>query len=85
MVAGSPPCKGTQTPESWKFLLVEFGNLGFGIRNITNDWNLEFKFQYQSLESSSRNPESTAWNPQFKTFLISHTWGEAGVIFCFVC
>ena len=35
-----------------EFLLVESGLLGFGIRNIfqeirnpTNNWNLEFKFQ----------------------------------------
>ena len=31
-------------PDSSKFLLVESGILGFGIRNPTNDWNPESKF-----------------------------------------
>ena len=51
-------------PESMKFLLVEFGILGFGIRNTapgirnpTKDWN---------LKSSTWNPESTTWNPETK-------------------
>ena len=54
-------------PESGKFLLVESGILGFGIRNSdqgirnpTNDWN----------------PESTAWNPESKTVLDSLTWDD---------
>ena len=40
-----------QNPESWKFLLVESGILGLGIRNTavrirnpTNNWNPESKF-----------------------------------------
>ena len=47
----SAPCKGIRNPESGKFLLVESGILGFGIRNTaqgirnpTNVWNPEFKF-----------------------------------------
>ena len=31
-------------PDSPKFLLVESGILGFGIRDPTNDWNPESKF-----------------------------------------
>ena len=31
-------------PESWKFLLVESGILGLGIRNPTNNPNPESKF-----------------------------------------
>ena len=41
----------SQNPESWKFLLVESGILGFGIRNLalgirnpTKDWNPESEF-----------------------------------------
>ena len=59
---------GFQIREIWKF-----GNLGFGIRNTTNDWKLESKFHRQSPECSSWNPESTAWNLQFNTFLNSLT------------
>ena len=53
-------------PESGKFFLVESGILGFGIRitaqgiwNPTNDWNPESKSNWQRLESSTWNPEST--------------------------
>ena len=52
--------------ESGKFYLVESGILGFGIRitaqgiwNPTNDWNPESKSNWQRLESSTWNPEST--------------------------
>ena len=41
------PCKGMRKQESVKFLLVEFGILGFGIkefRNPTDDWNPVSKF-----------------------------------------
>ena len=41
------PCKEMRKQESVKFLLVEFGILGFGIkefRNPTNDWNPVSKF-----------------------------------------
>ena len=38
----------------------------FGIRNPLC-WN---------QESSTRNPESTAWNPESKNVLDSLTWGE---------
>ena len=51
-------------PESRKFLLVESGILGFGIRNTsegiwnpTNDWNPESKFHWQTI----RNPEPGIW------------------------
>ena len=53
-------------PESGKFYLVESGFLGFGIRitaqeiwNPCDDWNPESKSNWQRLESSTWNPEST--------------------------
>ena len=61
--------------ESCKFLLVESGILGLGIRNtgvgIRNPSSTE-----KDLESSKWNPESTAWNPESKSVLDSLTWGE---------
>ena len=63
------PCKGNRIPESGKFLLVESGILGFGIRNPTNDWNPESKFYWQRLESSTWNPESMTWYPESKSVL----------------
>ena len=62
--------------------ILGFGlrNTAQGIQNPTNDWNPESKFHWQILESSIwniiRNPESTAWNPEFKTVLDFLTWGE---------
>ena len=38
----------------------------FGIRNPLS-WN---------QESSTRNPESTGWNPESKTVMDSLTWGD---------
>ena len=62
-------CKEIRIPDPVKFLLVESGILGFGIRNsaqgIQNpatSWNLEFKFHWQQIwnpESTTSNPEST--------------------------
>ena len=66
------PCKGIR-----KVLLVEWGILGFGIwnaaqgiRNPTNDWKPECKFQYL---------KSTAWkycltSPHMKRFMFSCSW-----------
>ena len=51
-------CKGIRIPESVKFLLVESGILGFGIRNTgqgnrnpTKGWNPESNFYLKRLES----------------------------------
>ena len=51
-------------PESRKFLLVQSGILGFGIRNTsqgiwnpTKDWNPESKFHWQTI----RNPVPGIW------------------------
>ena len=64
--------------ESRKILLVESAILGYGIRNQLNEsgilLNPESKFHWQILECSTWNPESTAWNPEFKTVLDSFTW-----------
>ena len=66
--------------ELGKFLLVEFGILGFPMRNTsqtlknsesTNDWNPESKCYWQRLESSSWNPEFVTWNPESKFVLDS--------------
>ena len=47
-----------------------FRNTAQGIRRPTNDWNPEPKFHWQRLEYNTRNPESTAWNPESKPALI---------------
>ena len=77
------PCNGIRIPECGKFLFMESGILGFGIRNTaqgirnhTNDCNLESKFYWQRLESSTWNPESKAWNPESRTVLDSLKGGE---------
>ena len=61
---GVVPCEGIRIPESEKVLLMESWIVGFGIRNTvqgirnpTKDWNPEFKFYGQILESSTWNPE----------------------------
>ena len=72
------PRKGIQIPEPRNTLLVESRNwdksaiLVFGIRNTAQgihstikDGNLESKFHLQRLESSTWNPDFTAWNPEF--------------------
>ena len=46
-------------------------NTAQGIRIPTNDWNPESKFHSQRLKLSTWNPESNAWNPEFKTILDS--------------
>ena len=38
------PKNSPRIQDSGKFLLVEFGILGFGIRNPTKDWNPESQF-----------------------------------------
>ena len=38
---------------------------------VSHNWNLKSKFHWQRQESSTWNPESTAWDPAFKTFLDS--------------
>ena len=47
-------------PESGKFLPVKSGILGIGIRNATNDWNPESKFQWQRQESGTWNSANHA-------------------------
>ena len=66
------PCKGIR-----KVLLVEWGILGFGIwnaaqgiRNPTNDWKPECKFQY--LKSTACKYCLTS--PHMKRFMFSCSW-----------
>ena len=63
-----------------KFLLVESGILGFGMRNTaqrmrnpTKDWNPIQGSTRKNKESSAWNQEFTAWNPESKTVLDSLT------------
>ena len=68
-------------PESGKFLPVESAIrdiFAYGIWNSSNYnvWNPESKFHWQRLESSTWNPESTAWVPESKTVLYSFTSGK---------
>ena len=49
-------------PKSGKFLLVESGILGFGIRNSAQ--GIRNPSNDSNPESSTWNPESTAWNPE---------------------
>ena len=74
-----PSINGRFLPvESGKFLLVQSGLPGFGIRNAaqgirnpTKDWNPESRFHGQIPESSTWNPKSTPWKPESKTVLDS--------------
>ena len=53
------------------------GNSAQGIRNPSNDWNLNSKFFVQRPESSTWNPDqSTVWNPESKIVLDSLTWDD---------
>ena len=60
------------------------GILDLGIRNTelqeiqtaTDNWNPESKLTEKDLESSTWNPETTAWNPESKTVLDSLPWGN---------
>ena len=55
-------------------ILVEWiapRNTAQGIRNPTKDWNPESKFHWQKLESSTWNPESTAWKSRIQDCLRS--------------
>ena len=63
-------------PESRKILY--FRNTAQGIRKSTNDWNPEFDFYWQILESRTSNLDSTARKPESKTVLDSLSWGDSG-------
>jgi len=56
-----PPCKGIRESFARGIRNIGFWNLEtvHGIRNPTNDWNLESKFHRQS----------PAWNPESNTVL----------------
>ena len=75
-------------PASGKNFLLEFGILGFGIRNTaqgiqnpTNNKHLESIIHWQRLEYSTWIPESKAWNPESKTVLDDATWDELACCF----
>ena len=63
-------------PESGKSLLVASRILGFrirntaqGIRNPTNDWNPQSKSNWERLELSTWNPESTGVESRIKHYV----------------
>jgi len=59
--------------------------LTIGIRNPESRiQNPESSFHLQKLESSTSNPEYTAWNPISKTALDSLSWGENSLGFTLV-
>ena len=47
------------------------------IKYPTKEWNLESKFHWKRLESSTRNPESMEWDPESRSVLYSLTWGDS--------
>ena len=75
-------------PDSGKNFLLEFGILGFGVRNTaqgiqnpTNNKHLESIIHWQRLEYSTWIPESKAWNPESKTVLDDAKWNELACCF----
>ena len=58
--------------------ILYFGNTAQGIRKSTNDWNSEFEFYWQILESRTWKLEATARKPESKTVLDSLAWGGSG-------
>ena len=58
--------------------ILYFGNTAQGIRKFTNDWNPEFEFYWQILESRAWKLEATARKPESKTLLDSLAWGGSG-------
>ena len=60
-------CKGIQISESWKYLLVEFGTLSFGIRNIQlkeSEPPLTIGIRKPSSLTGVRNPGRGIQNPR---------------------
>ena len=78
LLMSRPSSLGKNRPLFRECGIMSFGmrNTAQGIRNPTNDWNPESKFNRERLESSTLNSESTAWNPEFKTVLDTLTWSE---------
>ena len=59
-------------PESWAFRSgMQLWESGISL--TTGIWNPS---PLKGLESSNRNPESTAWNPESMTVFDSLTWGH---------
>ena len=81
------PRKGIRIPEFEKFLhaesrVQEIFSCGIGDPGL---WNMEYCSRnpelHQRLEFGiqvplTNNPESMAWNPESKTVLDSHIWGN---------
>ena len=60
-------------------MLVEskiWENFVRGIRN-PGLWNPESTFHWKRLEYSTRNSQSTEWDPESQTVLYSLTWGDS--------
>ena len=48
-----------------------------GIRILESGKNLACRIHWKRLEYSTRNPQSTEWDPESKTVLYSLTWGDS--------
>ena len=74
------PISGNPDSGIPEFFAVVIRNTAQRFRIPTNDRNLESKFHWQRLESSTCNPESTAWNLESKTVLDSLAWGDLYIL-----
>ena len=80
------PCQVIRNPESGIQVIMACGiqNPANGIQNLESShlWNPEFIYVESGIHRHGMrnpqtwNPESTAWNPESRTFLDYLTWGE---------
>ena len=71
----------TQANQESRILGFGIQNTAQGIRNPTNDRNPESNFHWQRLESSTWNPQSTAWGPEsIRLSWIPSTWGDLSIL-----
>ena len=71
----------TQASQASGILGFRIQNTAQGIRNRTNDRNPESNLHWQRLESSTWNPQSTAWGPEsIRLSWIPSTWGDLSIL-----
>ena len=65
-------------------VLVECGILEFGICDSTRESRLLLIIGIRNVNATdNRNPESTAWNSESKTFLVHVLWSELLLVMFF--
>ena len=65
-------------------VLVECGILEFGICDSTRETRLPLIIGIRNLNATDNwNPESTAWNSEFKTFLVHVLWSKLLLVMFF--